>query len=111
MYSFHLDTLLCHAAVCAGATEAVFRDPARIYHIGHAQGSGFTPEGQQGLWSRLRSEGIRRLSDDELWRTVIDMRRRRRSPLFNGERWGLEGHQLREHSVLPIAGVAAEEQQ
>lgn len=101
MYSFHLDSLLCHAAVCSGLRETVFRNPARIYHVEHSDGSGFTPEGQHKLWSWLKRSGIRRLSDDEFYDIVIAMRQKQRSLLFNGEAWGLAGHELPE--IHPLA--------
>lgn len=96
MYSFHIDSLLCHAAVCGGAKETVFTDPARIYHVEHGEGSGFTPEGRQRLWTRMETSGIRRLGDGEFWDMVVAMRRRSRRTIFNDQDWGLAGHHLAE---------------
>ena len=95
-FSFHIDSLLCHAAVCSGLREYVFRGPERIYHIEHSAGSGFTPESQNKLWNRIDQSGIRRLKDDEFWGLAIDLRSGRRSNIFNDPDWGLEEHCLPE---------------
>ena len=100
MYSFHIDSLLCHAAVRDGLREEVLKDPARIYHVEHSEGSGFTPDGQQKLWARMKSSGIPRLGDREFWDMVIAMRRGRRPVRFNDEGWGLAGHDLPETDPL-----------
>jgi hypothetical protein len=89
MYSFHLDSLLCHAAVCSGVREKVFTSPARIYHIEHSEGSGFTPEGRDKLWNRMRTLAVPRLGDAEFWRAVIEMRQGKRRWLRNEPGWGL----------------------
>lgn len=102
MYSFHLDSLLCHAAVQSGLREEVFKDPARIYHVEHSEGSGFTPNGQDVLWARMKSSGIPRLVDREFWDMVMAMRRGSRPTIFNDEDWGLAGHNFRE--IDPLTG-------
>ncbi len=94
MYSFHIDSLLCHAAACSGLREEVFKDPARIYHVEHSEGSGFTRDGQDVLWARMKSSGIPRLGDREFWDMVMVMRRGRRPGRFNDECWGLAEHDL-----------------
>lgn len=100
MYSFHIDSLLCHAAVRDGLREEVLKDPARIYHVEHSEGSGFTPDGQHKLWARMESSGIPSLGDREFWDMVIAMRRGRRPVHFNDEGWGLAGHDLPETDPL-----------
>jgi len=95
-YSFHIDSLFCHAAICSGLKEEVFPEPARIYHIEHGSGSGFTPEHQEKLWQRIETLKIPRLDDKEFWDMVLNMRAGRRGYLFNGEEWGLANEFLPE---------------
>jgi hypothetical protein len=95
MYSFHLDSLLCHAAHASGFREQRIAG-CPIYHIEQTSGAAFQPEQQTRLWTRLREAGIERLSDEQLWREVVALRTGRRSPIFNDEGWGLAEHQLPE---------------
>jgi hypothetical protein len=95
-YSFHIDSLLCHAAIAGGCREEVFMEPARIYHIEHGSGSGFTPENQDQLWARINRARIPRLDDKELWSITIDLHKKRRSPIFSDPDWGLAGEKLLE---------------
>jgi hypothetical protein len=96
MFSFHLDSLFCYAAQAAGAAEIVLREPMRIYHIEHATGSGWTPEGQGALFGRLAAQGIPCLDPALLAEWAVRMRRARAPMIFNGEDWGIGGEQLRE---------------
>lgn len=96
MYSFHIDSLLCHAAVASGKKEVFLGGAKRIYHIEHSVGSGFTPEAQQKLWNRLEDAKIERLSDEQLWNTVKSMRAGTASTLLAGAGWGLATLELPE---------------
>ncbi len=99
MYSFHIDSLLCHSAATMGIRERVLDDPARIYHIEHSEGSGFTPEAQEALWSRMEKSRIERLSDSQFWAMTLDMKAGKLSPLFNDLNWGLVDDDLPE--IIP----------
>jgi hypothetical protein len=98
MYSFHLDSLLCHAAHVSGFREQLIAG-CPVYHIEQTAGAAFQPEQQSRLWGRLQEAGIDRLSDEQLWREVVALRTARRSPIFNSEGWGLVEHQLQETVV------------
>ena len=89
MYSFHLDSVFCHAAVAAGLKEVILNGPRKIFHLEHESGSGYTPEDQQMLWQRLQRAQIPRMSDGELWDIVRALRSRRRDVVFAPETWGL----------------------
>ena len=99
MYSFHLDSVLCHAAYHSGAQERVLLDPMRIYHIEHAAGSGWTPEGQKKLNDRLDKSGIPRLEHDLFNAWAIQMRRERRPIIFNDGLWALADEDLVETTI------------
>ncbi len=59
LFSMNIDSVFCYAAHYGGAREEVLPDPMRIYHIEHATGSGWTPEGQEQLFERIRAKGSR----------------------------------------------------
>jgi hypothetical protein len=96
MFSFHLDSVLCHAAHHAGFRERALLPSMPVYHIEHAAGSGFTPEGQKQLTARLDAARIPQLDHAQLDAWAIQMRRTRRPIVFNGEDWGLAGEPLAE---------------
>ena len=100
LYSFHIDSVLCHAAHHAGAREVVLKDPLRIYHIEHGSGSGWTPEGEKLLFERLRHKGIGWLDYDEFVVWADQMRRLQCPMIFNRENWGLSDVEFAE-TVLP----------
>ena len=96
LFSMHLDAVLCMSAHYGGIREDLLEPPKRIYHIEHAVGSGFTPEGNRKLQSRLAASGIKSLD----WREVFEWERqmaRFRSPMiFNRQNWGLASSSLPE---------------
>lgn len=96
MYSFHIDSLFCHAAVADGVKEVYLNGPRRIFHLEHSSGSGYTPDNQDQLWQRLERAKIPRMSDAELWDTVQALRAGRRGTVFAPETWGLGEHELAE---------------
>ena len=72
------------------------RSPYRIYHIEHAIGSGWTPEGEQRLFHRLAEAGIPYLDNQELHEIAQRMSCEQDARILNGEEWGLAGTQLPE---------------
>jgi len=99
LYSFHVDSVLCHAAHHGGAREEVLREPMRIYHMEHGQGSGWTPEGQEQLFRRLREKGIPWLQYESLMEFAAEMRRLQCPMIFNRENWGLAQFDLPESAL------------
>jgi hypothetical protein len=96
LYSMNIDSVLCYMAHYGGAEEYVLRDPMRIYHIEHAAGSGWTPEGQRLLFQRLAAKGIPWIEFAEVLGWATQMERLRTTMVFNREDWGLAGFQLPE---------------
>ena len=94
-YSMGIDGFLCYAAHADGATESVLREPKRIYHIEHAVGSGWSPQGERQLYERITSKGITWIPR----RRILGLARRmyRDGPLVtNAESWGLGDEPLTE---------------
>jgi hypothetical protein len=88
VFSMHLDSLLCCAAHHGGAREEMLRAPMRIYHIEHAIGSGWTPEGQKQLYQRLEQKRIQCVSHEEVVWAANQMRRLEAPVIFNLDNWG-----------------------
>lgn len=99
MYSFHLDSLFCHAAHSAGIREKQLGGPMKIFHIEHSAGSGFTPENQDKLWNRLEAEKIERMSDQQLWDEVMALRAGEKIGIYNEPNWGLADYDLPETTL------------
>ena len=66
MFSMNVDSLFWFAAHYGGAREQVLQEPMRIYHIEHATGSGWTPEGQSKLFERLAAKGLSFISNEDV---------------------------------------------
>jgi hypothetical protein len=101
IFSFNLDSVLCHAAHHAGARENVLPEPMRIYHMEHSTGSGWTPEGEDTLFESLAARGIPWLDHDGLLDWAAEMNRYEAPMIFNGESWGLAGEDVLETAPSP----------
>lgn len=99
VFSFNLDSLLCHAAHHAGARESVLPEAMQIFHIEHATGSGWTPEGHEALFRSIADRGIPWLDHELVLDWAGQMNRLSAPMIFNGEAWGLAADSLRETSV------------
>ena len=94
LYSMHIDSVFCYAAHTAGVREEILREPMRIYHIEH--GSGWTPEGQAELFSRLTAKGVSFLEYSGVVAWIYQMRRFKSPMIFNPGNWGLADFDLPE---------------
>jgi hypothetical protein len=103
-FSMHLDSMLCYAAHHLGIREETLREPMCIYHIEHAAGSGFTPEGQKQMYERIAKAGIQCITFGDLVAFVAQMRKLHAPLLFNLEDWGMAKVDLKE--VVPAPGPA-----
>jgi len=96
LYSMNLDSVFCYTAHHGGAVEQVLADPMRIYHIEHAAGSGWTPEGQRLLFERLKAKGIPWLGFEQVIEWADQMHRLGTTMVFNRDDWGLSEFPLAE---------------
>jgi len=99
-FSMNLDSIFCIAAHHGGAREQVLAEPMRIYHIEHATGSGWTPEGQAKLFERIRARGLSFVDNEEVLVWASQMNRFNSPMIFNHESWGLADFELKE-TVVP----------
>jgi hypothetical protein len=107
LFSMNIDSVFCYSAHYGGAPEEVLPDPIRIYHIEHAAGSGWTPEGQTALFERVRSKGMSWIDYHELIDWARQMSRLRLPMIFNRDDWGLANEDLREHAIPGSAARSA----
>ncbi len=102
MFSFHIDALLCYMAYHAGLQETVLPYPIfHIQHSGHPDRGGWLPEAEheQSLEKRVGENPIPRLTNEQFDAWAVQMRRERRSMIFNDENWGLVNENLPETVV------------
>jgi|688.fasta_scaffold389457_2 hypothetical protein len=95
VFSFHIDSILCHQAHEFGFSEFVFPDPLVHYHIDHSDG--WTPETNDELFKRLRKSQVPFIENQ--FDTLTQACRKTKKPLFNFSSWGLIGDLLPESSV------------
>ena len=108
LYSWNIDSLLLYQAHRSGLREVYMGPHARIYHIEHAPGSGFTPESSEKLFARLASNGIPCLDWEKDMEPLIAKmdadRRRGVSPIvYCDENWGWADRELPETRVATAA--------
>jgi hypothetical protein len=103
IYSWHLDSLLLYQANSNGMKEVYLGKRARVYHIEHAPGSGFTPEHTDKLFERLDARCIPYLDWAKDVKPMIDTMDEQRKAgvrvLYNEESWGYAAQVLLEMSI------------
>jgi hypothetical protein len=102
-YSMHIDSIGCIQAHLAGYREVCFLPPLVCCHIEHAPGSGYTPEGEQIVYDRLRKAAIPSLPWSMLEYLLPQSRQNNILPQFNDDRWGLRDCGLAE-TVFAVQG-------
>lgn len=113
IFSWHLDSLLLYQARASGFREVDLGLDARIFHIEHEAGSGYTPEGADKLFNRLKLSGVSFLTFDDLVRLTQEMynagRMKGEVVTYNPVTWGLCGLNLPEISIRHCrASISAE---
>ena len=99
MYSWHIDGVLLYHASARGLSEIAWNSPLRVYHIEHAKASGWTPEGHNDLFDRLRRSGIGYLTDADFDLIVRQLAEEPNDFVFNGPDWGLAAETLEEATI------------
>jgi hypothetical protein len=102
MYSWNLDSFVLYQAAASGAAEVDLPDSMPLFHMEHAKGSGWTPEGRGDLFGRLERNGVGYLTDRglrlEARRLLRETRRGAPTPV-NDDGWGLIEHELSDRLV------------
>ncbi len=104
-YSWDIDSVLIFAAFSAGVRQVVLPPSHRIFHIDHSKGSGWTPEGDEALFARLRNAQIPYLGNGELGELLAWRRRLYETSsarVLNPGDWGFSNIALPEVNVSAV---------
>jgi hypothetical protein len=96
MYSMNIDGLFTYTAHYGGAPETRLELPLCIYHMEHAVGSGWTPEGEARLRQRMEEGQVGWLDWQTVALWVSYMHWLQRPMIFNHEDWGFAALDLLE---------------
>lgn len=99
IFSWHLDSVLVHQAAASGTQTVELPAAAPVYHLEHAKGSGFTPDGEALLFGRLRHMKVPFLSSEDFSRIALDLYRSARKGgdlAWDQPGWGMEAVDLPE---------------
>lgn len=97
IFSWHLDSVLLYQANRNGIKEVNLAREMSIYHIEH--GSGYTPEQEKNLFTRLREKNIQFLTNHDFSAIVNDMDVKKKQGdkiIYNNENWGFASMVFRE---------------
>ena len=98
-YSFNIDSIGMLAAHYAGFQEVSLLPPCVCFHIEHDIGSGWSPEGSELLFNRLRDAGVLNPEWPVLTPLVEEMRVKGKALEFNHSGWGLANFNLPEQTL------------
>jgi hypothetical protein len=110
IFSWHIDSVLLYQANRNGIQERYMGSKARIYHIEHGKGSGYTPEGANDLFARLDTIGLPYLSWPDFVALVMEMdetKAGKQPVIYNSENWGFADEDLPETDVATFSRRAA----
>lgn len=96
-FSWHLDSIFLYQALLGSIKQKNFAAKMPIYHIEHGIGSGYTPEGQELLFARLKNSGVNYIDNSKLKELIQELwvKRKDKNPhIYNESDWGLANHQL-----------------
>ncbi len=97
MFSFHLDSVLCHMAYQSGLGERVLGGKMRLYHIEHS--SGWTMRSDRKMHRRWNRLGVPVLTFSQFENWASKMQTKKRPLAFNGKGWGLAGEEIPEIEI------------
>ena len=105
-YSWHIDSVLVYQAYHNSIEMNNLPTSHAIFHIEHGQGSGWTPEGANLLFDRLKKQGIPYMSDDELadeFEKQKKLQKQNKPVVYNDDNWGAAHVQFPERGSLEKA--------
>jgi hypothetical protein len=98
IFSWHLDSVFLHQSFNSNFKEIYLGYTSPVFHIEHAKGSGYTPEGADALFKRLREINLPFLTNSDFTRIVSEQEHQkvyRRTISYNGSDWGLHKYKLK----------------
>lgn len=106
LYSWHIDSVLIYQAYHNSIKMNNLPTSHAIFHIEHGQGSGWTPEGANLLFDRLKKQGISYMSDDDLadeFEKQKKLQKQNKPVVYNDDNWGAPDVQFPERGSLEKA--------
>jgi hypothetical protein len=101
MYSWHVDSAFMFAANAYDIREKVLGPDCRIYHIDHSIGSGWSPDGEEQLFDRLRARGVPFLTNNDLGDWQARAAKNPSDVVINQAVWGFAWADLPDRAILP----------
>jgi hypothetical protein len=100
----HLDTIFLHQMHANRLQFADAEPPAVAYHMEHAVGSGWTPEGHKKHYAAVEKRGMPHITPTTLraMKRSLTAARNREIVLYNDPDWGLEAAEVTDQ-MPPIA--------
>jgi hypothetical protein len=98
IFSWHLDSVFLYQSFNSNFKEIYLGYTSPVFHIEHAKGSGYTPEGADALFKRLREINLPFLTNSDFTRIVSEQEHQkvyRRTISYNGSNWGLHKYKLK----------------
>jgi len=93
IFSWHIDSVFLYQSFNSNLKEIYLGYSAPVFHIEHVKGSGYTPEGADALFTRLRAIKLPYLSNPDFTRIVEEQKHRKihqKIISYNGPNWGLQ---------------------
>lgn len=100
-YSMNIDSLGVACAHYSGFEEVSLLAPCVCFHIEHSLGSGWTPEGEKKLFSRLDQNQVLNPAWHVLTPLIEDIRAGKAPAALNESDWGLARFELPERNLVP----------
>jgi hypothetical protein len=103
IFSWTIDSVLIFQAFYNGIEIEELPRNHVIYHIEHAYGSGWTPEGAGSLWQRLEQRGIPYISYEQFTELVYELQdnsEKSHFTVYNGLDWGFAGEPLETRQIV-----------
>lgn len=100
-FSMNIDSLGVACAHYAGFSESSLLPPCVCFHIEHSLGSGWTPEGEKKLFSRLNQSQILNPAWHVLEPLIEDIRTGKSPAALNSSDWGLARFDLPSQTLKP----------
>lgn len=89
MFSWHIDSVLLYQAKSCEIKEIDLPRKMAAYHIEHGFASGYTPEGYEALFNRLKAKGIPYLTNEEMDEISFKAMKAKNPIVYNNENWGM----------------------
>jgi len=102
IFSWHIDSVFLYQSFNSNLKEIYLGHSAPAFHIEHVKGSGYTPEGADALFNRLRAINLPYLTNSDFTRIIEDQEHpkiHQKIISYNGPNWGLHQYTLNSNYI------------